>query len=139
MNGRTVLRGLALGAVLVALMLSPARAGDVEGAPSGAQTDLSGIYAVKGQDPEGTSKYEGKVAVVKHGNTYRVDWALEDHHAVGTGIATAKTFAVTFVTPGLPVPGLAVFEIAPSGTLTGTFTLLGARDIGLETWTPQTY
>jgi len=130
------IRTLALGALLSALALWPSFAED---AAFGAAQDLSGTYSVKGSDPKGIQTYEGEVAVAKLGDTYRVAWALEDHRAVGTGILTQKTFAVTFISQGLPVPGIAVFELGDHGELTGSFTLLGAQEIGLETWTPQTH
>jgi hypothetical protein len=131
------IRTLALGALLSACLLSPAVADDAS--KEDIAQDLSGTYTVKGQDPAGTAKYEGEVAVMKLGETYRVAWAMEDHRAVGTGILTAKTFAVTFISQGMPVPGIAVFDVGDHGELSGRFTLLGARDVGLETWTPQTH
>ena len=130
------IRTLALGALLSASVLSPAVAED---AALNAAQDLSGTYTVKGSDPKGAVSYEGEVAVAKLGDTYRVAWALEDHRAVGTGILVEKTFAVTFISQGMPVPGIAVFDVGSTGELTGRFTLLGAKDVGLETWTPQTH
>jgi hypothetical protein len=34
-------------------------------------------------------------------------------------------------------PGLAVYETSPEGTLTGKFTVLGAKEVGIEAWIPM--
>jgi hypothetical protein len=116
---------MVLGVAVSAALLSPAMA-----------EDLSGRYSVKGQDPEGSVTYEGQVTIAKKGSTFHVAWLMEDHRAFGTGILTEKTFAVTYMAEGLPLPGLAVYEVGKTGQLSGSFTLLGASDVGFETWTP---
>jgi hypothetical protein len=113
---------MALAAALILAFSLPAAAGD-----------LSGKYAVEGREPGGQT-YAGEVAVVKRGDTYQVLWVLGESQAVGTGILTGDVFAVTYVIRGVPVPGIAIYDVGKDGALTGRFTMLGAEIIGDETW-----
>ncbi|MFN4088535.1 MAG: hypothetical protein ACK4QW_05745 [Alphaproteobacteria bacterium] len=99
-----------------------------------AAADIVGDYDVYGRTSEGN--YAGEASVVKRGSTYHVMWLIGNQLARGTGILTGTTFSVTFLTQGMPVPGVAVYEIGPEGVLTGQFTLLGGTSMGAEAWTP---
>jgi hypothetical protein len=100
-----------------------------------AAADLTGKYAVEGRDPNGQS-YRGEAAVMKKGDTYQVFWLLGDSRAIGTGILSGEVFAVTYVIAGVPVPGIAIYDVADDGQLSGRFTMLGAESVGDETWRP---
>jgi hypothetical protein len=106
----------------------------VIGRPAAA-ADLSGKYTVEGRDPGGQS-YVGEVEVMKKGATYHVLWVLGDSRAIGTGIQNGRVFAVTYVMRGVPLPGIAIYDIARDGRLSGRFTMLGQEVVGDETWTP---
>ena len=99
--------------------------------------ELEGKYLVEGRDPKGTSRYQGQVVVVKEAETYVVVWKIQSQVLYGTGVLQNNVFAVTYLNYGPSgAPGLAVYETSPEGTLTGKFTMLGAKDVGIEAWIP---
>lgn len=104
-------------------------------APPAVAADLSGKYTVEGREPSGQT-YAGEAAVVKRGDTYHVLWALGDTRAVGTGLMAGDVFAVTYMIRGVPIPGVAIYDVAKDGKLSGRFTMLGAQVVGDERWTP---
>lgn len=103
-----------------------------------AAAELEGKYLVEGRDPKGASKYQGQVVVVKEAETYSVVWKIQNQVLYGTGILQNNMFAVTYLNYGpRGAPGLALYETTPEGTLTGRFTSLGAKEIGIEAWIPM--
>lgn len=103
-----------------------------------AAAELEGKYLVEGRDPKGASKYQGQVVVVKEAATYSVVWKIQNQVLYGTGILQKNVFAVTYLNYGpRGAPGLALYETTPEGTLTGRFTSLGAKEIGIEAWIPM--
>lgn len=99
--------------------------------------ELEGKYLVEGRDPKGTSRYQGQVVVVKEAETYAVVWKIQNQVLYGTGVLQNNVFAVTYLNYGpRSAPGLAVYETSPEGTLTGKFTVLGAKEVGIEAWIP---
>jgi hypothetical protein len=99
--------------------------------------ELEGKYLVEGRDPKGASRYQGQVVVVKESETYSVVWKIQNQVLYGTGVLQNNTFAVTYLNYGpRSAPGLAVYETSPEGTLTGKFTVLGAKEVGIEAWIP---
>jgi hypothetical protein len=103
-----------------------------------AAAPLDGEYFIEGRDPGGGSKYKGQVLVIKEDAVYSVIWKIEKQVLYGTGILQNKTFAVTYLNYGpASAPGLALYDVADDGTLTGQFTMLGAKSIGVEAWIPS--
>ena len=99
--------------------------------------DLEGKYLVEGRDPKGAARYQGQVVVVKESDTYSVIWKIQNQVLYGTGIMQNNVFAVTYLNYGpRGAPGLALYEASPEGTLTGKFTALGAKEVGIEAWIP---
>jgi hypothetical protein len=121
------LPGVAFAVALLASVLS---------LPAVADTSLVGKYAVEGREASGGASYKGEAAVAKKGTTYHVVWFIGQQMAIGTGILTDKVFAVTYMTQGTRVPGVALYEVASDGKLSGNFTMLGAGATGQESWTP---
>lgn len=102
-----------------------------------AAAELEGRYLVEGRDPKGTSRYQGQVVVVKESETYSVVWKIQNQVLYGTGVLQNNVFAVTYLNYGpRSAPGLAIYETSPEGTLTGKFTVLGAKEVGIEAWIP---
>lgn len=100
--------------------------------------ELEGKYLVEGRDPKGASRYSGQVVVVKDSETYSVVWKIQNQVLYGTGVLQNNVFAVTYLNYGpRGAPGLAVYETSPEGTLTGKFTVLGAKEVGIEAWIPM--
>lgn len=106
-------------------------------APPSWAADIEGKYLVEGRDPKGAAKYQGQVVVVKEEGTYSVVWKIQNQVMYGTGILQNNVFAVTYLNYGpRSAPGLALYETNPEGTLTGKFTALGAKEVGIEAWIP---
>ncbi|KJS41497.1 MAG: hypothetical protein VR70_04865 [Rhodospirillaceae bacterium BRH_c57] len=106
--------------------------------PAGAQ-DLATDYTVSGIAADGTTPYSGTVQVAPVGDTYSVVWQFPNSREVylGTGILRGSSFAVVYQSPRVPgPPGLVLYDIAEDGGMTGYFSVLGAKSIGAETWTP---
>jgi hypothetical protein len=120
---RSNVAAMALAAVLALPLSLPAAA-----------ADLTGKYVVEGREPGGQS-YAGEAAVMRKGDTYQVIWALGGSQAIGTGILDGNVFAVTYVIRGVPVPGIAIYQVNADGGLAGRFTMLGAEIVGDESWT----
>jgi hypothetical protein len=100
--------------------------------------EVEGKYMVEGRDPKGSSRYQGQVVVVKESDTYAVVWKIQNQVLYGTGVLQNNVFAVTYLNYGpRSAPGLAVYETSPEGTLTGKFTVLGAKEVGIEAWIPM--
>jgi len=108
-----------LGLLLLALLV-PVHAFAEEGAP----VDLSGVYACKGQNPDG-SPYAAIVEIVKRQDTYVVRWTMpQDVQVTGVGIQSGGVLAVSYVGGG---PAIVVYSVGEDGRLDGTWTLAGAR------------
>ncbi len=106
--------------------------------PTASAVDVEGKYLVEGRDPKGASRYQGQVVVVKESETYAVVWKIQNQVLYGTGVLQNNVFAVTYLNYGpRSAPGLAVYETSPEGTLTGKFTVLGAKEVGIEAWIPM--
>jgi hypothetical protein len=107
-------------------------------APPIMAAELEGKYLVEGRDPKGSARYQGQVVVVKESDTYAVVWKIQNQVLYGTGVLQNNVFAVTYLNYGpRGAPGLAVYETSPEGTLTGKFTMLGAKEVGIEAWIPM--
>ena len=107
-------------------------------APPASAAELEGKYLVEGRDPKGAARYQGQVVVVKEDDTYAVVWKIQNQVLYGTGVLQNNVFAVTYLNYGpRSAPGLAVYETSPEGTLTGKFTVLGAKEVGIEAWIPM--
>lgn len=104
-------------------------------AVSAVAADVDGEYIIEGREPGGGSRYKGQVLVVKEDAVYSVVWKIQNQVLYGTGILQNKTFAVTYLNYGpASAPGLALYDVADDGTLTGKFTMLGAKSTGVEAW-----
>lgn len=126
-----VLSRLLVGGLLLAPLTTTLAVGAATAAP------LDGEYVIEGREPGGGSKYKGQVLVVKEAATYSVIWKIRNQVLFGTGILQNKTFAVTYLNYGpAGAPGLALYDVADDGTLTGQFTMLGAKSLGVEAWIP---
>ncbi|BAT57573.1 hypothetical protein GJW-30_1_00079 [Variibacter gotjawalensis] len=100
------------------------------------QANLSGPYAIEGQNPDGAGRYQGRVTVQRKGDTYQIVWQIGQTRATGTGIFRDGKLAVVFQ-PQTGAAGVAFFELNSSGSLSGTWTSLGGGVLGTEQWTPQ--
>ncbi|GGK47196.1 hypothetical protein [Salinarimonas ramus] len=104
-------------------------------APVAAQ-DLGGTYAVRGTNPGGQGEYRGEVAIVPAGEAWQVAWTIGGARHVGTAILTGDTLSVVYQPEG-ELPGIAVYELQPDGSLEGTWTGLGGNALGTEEWVPR--
>ena len=113
-----------LGLVLLGSMTAIA-----EPAPS---SDLSGLYAAEGTNPDG-SPYTAVVEIVKRQDTYLVRWTQENEDQVtGVGIQQDGVLAVSYFGGA---PAIVVYSVATDGRLAGQWTMGGAGRLFKETLT----
>ena len=91
---------------------------------------FAGAYLVSGQNPDGESGYEGEANITQTGETYQVEWYLDDQVIVGTGIGYGDVLAVGY--PG----GTAVYQLADDGVLYGVWAITEGQNLGAEVLTP---
>lgn len=78
-------------------------------------TDISGDYAVRGTNPNGT-RYKGTCSVSKlSGNTYRFTWSVGNSYS-GTGKLVGNKISVNW---GDKFP--VIYKVMPGGRLVGTW------------------
>lgn len=118
----TMLRHSLIAALLLLLAALPAAAQIREG-----------IYAVEGQNPDGTT-YSGQLALrPAPGASWLAVWQVGGEQVAGLGLIQAGVLAISFVIEGRP--GVAAYEVLPDGKLAGTWTTGGG--IGTEILTPR--
>jgi hypothetical protein len=95
-------------------------------------SDLSGVYACEGTNPDG-SPYTAVVEIVKRQDTYLVRWTQEnDEQVMGVGIQQAGVLAVSYFGGA---PAIVVYSVAAEGRLDGQWTMGGAGRLFKETLT----
>ena len=95
-------------------------------------SDLSGVYACEGTNPDG-SPYTAVVEIVKRQDTYLVRWTQEnDEQVMGVGIQQDGVLAVSYFGGA---PAIVVYSLATEGRLTGQWTMGGAGRLFKETLT----
>jgi hypothetical protein len=95
-------------------------------------SDLSGLYACEGTNPDG-SPYTAVVEIVKRQETYLVRWTQEnDEQVMGVGIQQAETLSVSYFGGA---PAIVVYSVAGDGRLDGKWTMGGAGRLFKETLT----
>lgn len=88
----------------------------------GIAADLSGSYAVKGNNPNG-SAYEGSAVIVMGPGKCRVDWKTGSTTSYGSCRLQGHTFTVDFVLQG--GTGVVVYEVQRNGDLDGMWWMTG--------------
>jgi hypothetical protein len=121
-----------LRALLVAALLALPLAG-LGISPAAAQR--SGIYDVRGTNPDG-SEYEGSLVLTQVGaTTFRITWTVAGNNIEGVGMISGLMFAVVFQLGEQTAMGM--YELKPDGEMTGTWTVVGSQAIGTETIKPR--
>ena len=96
---------------------------------------LGGTYRVSGKSFDG-SRYSGTAEIVITSNTTcRISWKIGSEVWRGICMRNGSTFAASYRL-GNSV-GLVIYEIDPSGTLEGTWTIADKSGLGSETLTPM--
>ena len=92
--------------------------------------DLEGNYGVKGVNPGGTGRYEGRLAVRRTGETYRAEWLLSGRTTTGVGLKERNLFGVAYGSGGVSV------FVLEGGRLRGRWAVLGDSATGTEILAP---
>jgi hypothetical protein len=125
---RNVMARLILSSCLGLLLLGSVTA--IAGPSPG--TDLSGLYACEGTNPDG-SPYTAVVEIVKRQDTYLVRWTQEnDDQVMGVGIQQDGVLAVSYFGGS---PAIVVYSVTTEGRLDGQWTMGGAGRLFKETLT----
>jgi hypothetical protein len=92
-------------------------------AAADSESELAGIYACNGKNPDGSS-YEAIVEIVKQDGTFVLQWFNESELVgVGLGIRSGDVLAVSYFS-GLP--GVVAYRIEEGNRLVGEWTVAGA-------------
>jgi hypothetical protein len=119
-------------------------------APALAWADPTGIYQVRGVNPDDGKQYTGTVKVVRNGETYNVTWNIAGQHFMGTGLG-ARFIGNRFqMGPAGPDDtaisvgyisgnsfGMAMYFQQPDGTWQGVWTYAGSDKASSENWLPR--
>lgn len=104
-------------------------------APAPAQAQRNGTYDVNGTNPDGTA-YAGTMTIQQVGlASWRVRWQIGQAQIDGYGMSVGTVFSVGFALSERP--GLSIYEVAPDGSMSGQWTLVGSSAIGSENLTPR--
>ncbi|WP_160122052.1 hypothetical protein [Rhodovarius lipocyclicus] len=118
--------------LVAALLVLPMLAG-LGISPAAAQR--SGIYDVRGTNPDG-SEYTGSLVLQQVGaTTFRLTWSVAQNTIEGMGMISGLTFAVVFQLGEQTAMGM--YELKADGEMTGTWTVVGSQAIGTETIRPR--
>jgi hypothetical protein len=122
-------------AILTALSLLPttAFAADKEKKPA-----LEGVYHCSGDNGDGT-KYKGTVGITESGDTYAVEWVINESAFVGVGIWENERLSVSWATVvnGKVRMGVVVYKREKDGSLSGRWAQYpGGGKVLEETLTP---
>jgi hypothetical protein len=122
-----------LRALLVAALLALPMLAGLGISPAAAQR--SGIYDVRGTNPDG-SEYTGSLVLQQVGaTTFRLTWSVAQNTIEGMGMISGLTFAVVFQLGEQTAMGM--YELKADGEMTGTWTVVGSQAIGTETIRPR--
>ena len=103
----------------LALMASMPYADDASPAPS----DLAGMYACEGTNPNGTP-YTALVEIVRLEKTYLVKWIQPNgSEVIGVGLQRGSVLSVSYFGSA---PAIVVYSVEADGRLDGQWTMGGA-------------
>ena len=98
-----------------------------------AELELSGVYNVEGADTNKSDPYKGLLTVTNQEDVYKFEWQTNRsrHNGVGVqmGDAVAATYAMSGDGNGC---GVALYRIAPDGSLDGSIASWGEYTFGTE-------
>ncbi|MBP0493307.1 hypothetical protein [Roseomonas indoligenes] len=100
-----------------------------------AQAQRNGLYEVNGVSADGIT-YGGTMMMQQVGlASWRVIWQVGEARFEGYGMSAGPSFAIGFTVGERP--GMAIFQRADDGSLTGQWTIVGSAGIGTETLIPR--
>jgi len=101
--------------------------------PAAAQR--SGFYDISGTNPDG-SLYTGTMALQQVGlSSFRLTWNVGANTIEGVGMVSGLILAVVFQLG--EQTGMGMYELRPSGELSGTWTVVGSQATGTEIARPR--
>ena len=98
-----------------------------------AELEMSGVYAVTGSGENGVNPYEGILNVTNQEDVYLFKWQTTRPKPGGVGVQMGDAVAVTYAdaTNGKGC-GVALYKIAPDGSLDGKIARWGEFKFGTE-------
>ena len=96
----------------------------------------SGLYDISGTNPDG-SLYNGTLSLSQVGGTsFRLTWTVGTNAIEGVGMVSGLTLAVVF-SLGENQTAMGMYELRPSGELSGIWTVIGSQATGTEIARPR--
>ena len=103
---------------------------------SAAQAQRSGVYAVEGTEAGGRNPYTGSVQLTATGpETWRATWRVAGEVTNGVGILVNGVLSFGYYSQR--ETGVAIYTVAPDGTLAGRWTSGTGGAVGTERWLPR--
>ena len=103
--------------------------------PVAARAQQTGIYAVSGTNPDGTS-YEGTLLLQQVGIvSWRIAWSIAGDRIEGIGMSAGNIFSVAYELNQRNAIG--IYNVNADGSMSGQWTVVGSTGIGTEMLTPQ--
>jgi hypothetical protein len=101
--------------------------------PAAAQ-DIGGRYAVEGTGFDGQT-YRGEAVISAASDvTCEIAWNTGGQLSQGICMRQGNIFAAAYAIEG--AVGMVIYEVAPDGSMRGTWTIQGSDGVGAETLTP---
>ena len=102
--------------------------------PAAAQR--SGLYDVSGTNPD-ASLYSGTLLLTQvGGSSFRITWNVGGNTIEGVGMVSGQTLAVVFDL-GENRTAMGMYNLRPSGELSGIWTVIGSQATGTEVARPR--
>ncbi len=100
-----------------------------------ASAQRSGLYDVSGTNPDG-SLYTGTLNLQQVGlSSFRLEWTVGSNTINGVGMISGLNLAVVFQLG--EQTGMGMYELRPSGELSGIWTVVGSQATGTEVARPR--
>ncbi len=104
-----------------------------------AQAHFEGKYYCKGYDPFFKVNYQGPMAIIKTGETYKITADFGEDKYTGTGILDKNnSLAASFINPkSLQDSGIEIYRVNAKGNLDAVWTSEGKEQLAKETCLKQ--
>lgn len=97
------------------------------------ELELSGVYNVEGSDENKANPYQGLLTITNQDDAYLFKWNTSRRKPSGVGVQMGDALAVTYADPTNGKGcGVALYKIAPDGSLDGKIAKWGEYKFGAE-------
>jgi hypothetical protein len=100
---------------------------------SASELELSGVYNVEGAGNNDKDPYKGLLTITNQEDVYKLEWQTNRSRHTGVGVQMGDAVAATYALAGDGKGcGVALYRIAPDGSLNGSIANWGEYTYGME-------